>query len=314
LKRAPARFFICESEPRMKIGLIDVDGHNFPNLPLMKLSAFHQARGDAVEFYEPLIGWRGGYDKVYASKVFDFTPDYPYPIYAEKVVFSGTGYSLKTVLPKRVEACYPDYELYGITKTAYGFLTRGCPRSCPFCVVTPKEGNSSQKVSDLSNFWRGQKEIKLLDANLLACPDRDDLLMQLAESRAYIDFTQGLDVRLTDERVAEMIAKMKIKMRRFSWDFESESALIEGKLKEFKAATDIDFRKMRVYILTNFNTSFDFDLYRVYKTVELGYDPYIMIYGKRAAPRNVRLLQRRVNNKRIFRIIDRFEDCNPKLG
>jgi hypothetical protein len=295
----------------MKIGLIDVDGHNFPNLPLMKLSAWHKARGDTVEFYEPL---RGGYDKVYVSKVFDFTPDYPYPIYADKVIFGGTGYNLKTVLPKRAEACYPDCELYGITKIAYGFLTRGCPRQCPFCIVSKKERAESRKVSDLSRFWRGQKEIKLLDTNLLACPDREDLLLQLADSCAYIDFTQGLDVRLTDERVAEIISKMKIKMLHFSWDFERDSAEIERKLKEFKTASGIEFRKMRVCILTNFNTSFDFDLYRVYKTVELGYDPYIMIYEKQSAPRNIRLLQRWVNNKWIFRTVDRFEDFNPRLG
>lgn len=68
----------------MRIGLIDVDGHNFPNLPLMKLSAWHKAQGDSVEYYQPLFS--GHMDRVYMSKVFSFTPDYPYPINADKII------------------------------------------------------------------------------------------------------------------------------------------------------------------------------------------------------------------------------------
>ena len=58
----------------MRIGLIDVDGHNFPNIPLMKLSTWHKSQGDSVEWYQPLFS--GHMDKVYMSKVFSFTPDY----------------------------------------------------------------------------------------------------------------------------------------------------------------------------------------------------------------------------------------------
>lgn len=71
----------------MKIGLIDVDGHDFPNLPLMKLSAWHKAKGDTVEWYEPLI--TGHCDKVYMSKVFSFTPDYPYYVDADEIYRGG---------------------------------------------------------------------------------------------------------------------------------------------------------------------------------------------------------------------------------
>ena len=168
----------------MKIGLIDVDGHNYPNLPLMKISAWHKARGDTVTWYEPFDGLIEEYDKVYMSKVFSFTEDYQFPIYAKGIEKGGTGYCISLVdgkevfdqsknknLPNEIEHIYPDYSIYPeLTKdTAYGFLTRGCPRGCGFCHVEKKEGRCSYKVADLSEFWRGQKNIVLNDPNILAC-------------------------------------------------------------------------------------------------------------------------------------------------
>jgi len=156
----------------MKIGLIDVDGHNFPNLPLMKISAFHKSFGDDVEWFFPL----NQYDRVYISKVFDFTPDYEMCIQADEIIKGGTGYGLENKLPYEIENIYPDYELYGIKNIAYGFLTRGCPRGCKFCIVGQKEGLKSIQVAELGQFWRGQREIKLLDPNLLACENSINLL------------------------------------------------------------------------------------------------------------------------------------------
>jgi len=150
----------------MKIGLIDVDSHNYPNLALMKISAWHKAQGDNVEWYD-LIGTH--YDMVYCSKVFTFTEDYLYHINADKVIRGGTGYAIHGAggehyikeedrpLPDEVEHIMPDYSLYGITDTAYGYLTRGCPRGCQFCIVGKKEGLCSRKVADLSEFWGGAK-------------------------------------------------------------------------------------------------------------------------------------------------------------
>lgn len=175
----------------MKIGLIDVDGHNYPNLPLMKLSAWHKKQGDSVVWYEPLLhGFpQPPLDKVYMSKVFSFSPDYPYYINPKEVIKGGSGYCISLVngreifdkskdgdLPFEVEHIYPDYGLYGIKDTAYGFLTRGCPRRCDFCHVAAKEGRCSRKVADLSEFWNGQKNIVLCDPNVIACKDWKDLL------------------------------------------------------------------------------------------------------------------------------------------
>ncbi|GHU57526.1 radical SAM protein [Clostridia bacterium] len=292
----------------MRIGLIDVDGHNFPNLPLMKISAYHKSQGDFVEFYEPLIGVCEPYDKVFISKVFTFTRDYNAPIYSNEVIKGGTGYDLKNKLPSEIETVYPDYSLYDVGSTAYGFLTRGCPRACEFCVVAEKEGACSIKIADLSRFWRGQREIKLLDPNLLAYPDRTDLLYQLIDSKAYVDFTQGLDIRLLNEEVAELLMQIKIKSIHFAWDFEKDSEIIKQKLKWFKNFSKLDYTKLNVYVLTNFNTDFGFDLERVYTLRDMGYNPYIMIYDKKTAPKQCKRLQRYVNNRRIFRSLKSFEE------
>ncbi len=159
----------------MKIGLRDVDGHRFPNLCLMKLSAYHKARGDTVEWHDG----RKHYDLVYMSRVFTdtYSKDYTGAVHADMVIRGGTGYGLDNKLPDEVEHTCPDYSLYPqFAGTAYGFLSRGCPRGCGFCIVGEKEGRRSVAVADLSEFWHREREIKLLDANLLACPDWERLL------------------------------------------------------------------------------------------------------------------------------------------
>lgn len=286
----------------MKIGLIDVDGHNFPNLPLMKISAYHKAKGDDVEWFFPLYR----YDRVYISKVFDFTPDYKTCIQADEIIKGGTGYDLQNKLPDEIENIYPDYELYGIKNTAYGFLTRGCPRNCPFCIVSKKEGLKSVQVAELWNFWNGQKEIKLLDPNITAFKECDRLFQDLIDSKAWVDFTQGLDIRLMTDKKANLLNQMKIKMLHFAWDNYEFNTY--DKLKRFRPLLKYDGRKLRVYVLTNYNTSIEQDLERIYKLRELDYDPYVMIYDKQNAPKKIRELQRWVNNKFIFRSCERFED------
>ncbi len=294
----------------MRIGLIDMDGHNFINLPLAKLSAWHKQQGDDVSWYEPLYG--GWYDRVYISKVFTFTPDYQYPINADEIIKGGTGYYYPDgglELPQEVEHIYPDYDLYGVSDTAYGFLTRGCPRGCEFCIVASKEGRVSRKVADLTEFWRGQKLIKLLDPNLLACRDHLELLQQLADSGAWVDFTQGLDIRLTNEDNIRLLDKLKIKMLHFAWDNPGQD--LTADFERFNRLSKLkDYRKRGVYVLTNFNSTMDEDLYRIYTLRDLGYNPYVMIYDKDHAPKQIRRLQRWANNKIIFRSgsADRFED------
>ena len=304
-----------------KIGLIDIDSHNYPNLPLMKLSAWHKAQGDSVEWYQPIGS--GHMDKVYLSKVFSFSPDFQFFIDADEISKGGSGYCISLVdgkevydkskdipLPYEIEHIYPDYSLYGITDTAYGFLTRGCPRGCAFCHVAPKEGKASRKVADLAEFWRGQRNIVLNDPNILASPDWEDLLQQLIDSNAWIEFNQGLDIRLMTEDKAEMIKRLKVNNLHFAWDKYEDKEQILPKLEMFKAVTQFDYRKLAVYCLCNFGSTFEQDLERVYTLRDLGYSPYVMLYNKESIPRWSRLktLERWVNNRFIFRSVERFED------
>lgn len=290
----------------MKIGLLDVDGHNFPNLALMKISAYHKSIGDQTEMF---FGFNH-YDKVYMSKVFDFTKEFDFCINADEVVQGGTGYDLINKLPPEIENIYPDYDLYKIKDTAYGFLTRGCPRGCKFCIVGKKEGLKSYKVNDLSRFWKGQKEIKLLDPNLLAAKESISLLEQLRDSKAWVDITQGFDIRLITVEKANIINDIKLKMIHFAWD-NYEFSTYE-KLKKFRPLLNFNGRKLRVYVLTNFNTTIEQDLERIYKLKELDYDPYVMVFEKWKAPKDIKRMQRWVNNKFIFRTCDRFEIIKKK--
>ena len=231
----------------MKVGLVDVDGHNFPNIPLMKLSAWHQQQGDSVEWYSPLTS--GHMDRVYLSKVFSFTPDYPYEIDSDEIIRGGSGYAIQLVdglevydksldknLPDEIDHIYPDYELYPeLTKdTAYGFLTRGCPRNCDFCHVGAKEGRCSVKAADLSEFWKGQKNIVLCDPNLIACKDWKDLLQQLIDSKAKIDINQGIDIRLMNPEKAEMLSRLRVKNIHFAWDKYEDKEIILPKFQMFR--------------------------------------------------------------------------------
>lgn len=302
----------------MRIGIIDVDGHNFPNIPLMKISAYHKSLGDSVEWWFPLQS----YDRVYKSKIFSFTPDIQYQIQADEIIEGGTGYAISlengrevyeknndVALDPQIEKMCPDYSIYPQFSEAYGNLTRGCPRGCPFCIIGKKEGLCSRQVADLADFYSGQKEIKLLDANILACEDRERLLKDLAKSKARVDFTQGLDIRLIDG-IEDLITQIRIKTIHFAWDNAKQD--LSKHFEKFKNKTSIGRQKLIVYVLTNFNSSLEEDLYRIYKLRELGYSPYVMIYDKAHASREIRDLQRWVNSPQIFQSVAKFEDYKAR--
>ena len=325
----------------MKIGLIDVDSHNYPSLPLMKIAAWHKANGDEVEWH---WGW-GKYDKVYMSKVFDdtYSADKPEPINAGIIIKGGTGYFRRnkdgqaevfvdgqwrdngtqasycygnTVywekLPGEIECCYPDYSLYPeMTKDcAFGFLSRGCQNNCPFCMVSQKEGRCSYKVADLSQWWNGQKNIVLCDPNLLACREHMDLLRQLEESQAWVDVNQGFDARLLTPENIDAIKRIKIKDIHFAWDLMKNSKKILRGLNTWKryGKKDSHGNWGTVYVLVNFDTTMSENLFRIYKLDQMGFNPFVMVYDKPNAPYEVRMLQRWCNNRAIFKSCPRLED------
>ena len=189
-------------------------------------------------------------------------------------------------------------------------MTRGCPRGCDFCIVGKKEGRKTRTVAPLSEFWNGQKNIVLLDPNPIAAPEWKDNLQQLIDSKALVEFNQGLDIRMMTEEKAEMLKKVRVKAVHFAWDRYGDKEMIVPKLRMFKDATGWNRAKMVVYVLTNFNTTLAEDLDRIYTLRDLGYSPDVRIYEKYALPEGhiLRKLQRYVNAPWIFNSVKRFED------
>ena len=204
----------------MRIGLVDVDSSKkFPNLALMKISRWHKNHGDQVEWAMPL----DTYDKVYQSKVFNFTPDDPYD-YGCETEKGGTGYSITKVLPDEIEHTCPDYSLYGINDTAYGFTTRGCIRKCPFCLVSQKEGGI-RAHADLEEFLDGRTKVVLMDNNIVACDHGIRQLEKCRDMGLKVDINQGLDARVLtkDDQLIRLIAELKdINYIRLACDCEAE--------------------------------------------------------------------------------------------
>lgn len=304
----------------MRVGLIDVDGHRFPNLALMRISAYHKARGDEVEWW---FGDLKYYDIVYKSKIFSdvYTKDTPDPINCGALIKGGTGYHIHLVdgmevfdkehhenLPSEIERCFPDYSLYPQYDYAVAMTSRGCPNACSFCHVTPKEGRCSMKVADVSDFWNGQKLIVSLDPNLTACREKRDLMRQYRETGARINFSQGLDIRLLNDADIEDLNGMRLKSVHFAWDDPKKDLAPKFEWYAKNARNKQHGRFGTVYVLTNFNSTMEENLYRIYTLRDLGYDPDVRVYNKPNAPAEIRKLQRWCNNKIIFGKCKKFED------
>jgi hypothetical protein len=242
------------------------------------------------------------------------------------VIKGGTGYcisigddgkehfdqSKNVQLPAEIERMFPDYSIYPQFDFAISMTSRGCPRGCAFCHVAAKEGRCATKVADVCDFWNGQKEIKVLDPNITACKDKRDLMAQYRETGAYIDFTQGIDIRLVNDADIDDLNGMKIKMVHFAWDNPKDD--LEDKFKRFSERFRIkNHRKKMVYVLTNFNSTMQENLYRIYTLRDLGYDPYVMIYDKPNAPKEIRDLQRWCNSKFIFNSCKDFNDYKKEV-
>lgn len=297
----------------MKIGLIDVDGYNFPNLALMKISNYHKLIGDNVEWYSGF----NYYDKVYMSKVFTFTPDYNFFIQADEVIKGGTGYKLYNDL--FCETINPDYNLYPINnkwydgKTSYGFITRGCIRKCSWCVVPHKEGNIRPSM-DIEDILNGNKKAILLDNNILSCDYGLLQIEKIIKLGCKVDFNQGLDCRLVTNEVAKMLSKVKwIKYIRFSLDSKEQfEPLIKAIAKLNK--NGISNSKIFTYVLLQkFKDSYN----RINQCKKLGINPFAQPYRdftpNQIIPQWQRDMARWCNHKALLKSID-FKEYYPRKG
>ena len=209
----------------MRVGLIDVDGHNgFPNLALMRICAWHKAQGDSV------VWWNGfeHYDRVYMSKVFTFSNDIDTVIDADEIIQGGTGYKNYGSLPPEIEAMQPDYSIYPHFKQAIGFLTRGCIRNCPWCIVPRKEGHIRPAATWQEIKRPDSREIIFLDNNVLACDYGLQQIEDMGGQPVWVDFNQGLDARLITPEVAQLLSKLHwIRFVRLSCDTAAMLPVIE---------------------------------------------------------------------------------------
>jgi hypothetical protein len=283
----------------MKIALIDCDGMKHPNLALMKISAWHKLNGDLVEFFEPLFSHP---DRIYMSKVFTFTHyDESYlPIDCE-IIKGGTGFDVSTKLPAEIGNMQPDYTLYKIDYSL-GFLSRGCPNKCKWCIVPQKEGvwRETQKIENIAKH----KTVVLMDNNFLA--DKNFALRQLATASQLgirLDFNQGLDARLIDADIARAMSLCKWVKIRMACDSLPQMKYIKNAvelLRLHKCTPKTYF----IYVLIN---DIDDALKRVEFLRDLGCDPFAQPYRdfeNNIAPSNeLRRFARWVNHKAIFNTV-----------
>jgi hypothetical protein len=282
----------------VRVALVDADwnGGRFPNLALMKLSAWHKSRGDDVSLVTPIEAAAPSWGKVYVSKIFTFTPMPPLPDGAEA---GGSGVSLARRLPEDVEHVCPDYELYSLS-FSLGFLTRGCPRRCPWCVVPEKEGGI-RAHADFQEFVR-HKDVVLLDNNILASPHGTRQLEGMAAQGLRVDVTQGLDARLVGEAEARLLAKVRwLKPIRLACDSADMIPFVEraaGLLRKH-GATPKDYS---VYVLVGDDVGDALE--RVMFLKGLGLRPFAQPYrgfGHDGGPsREQRLFARWVNHRATF--------------
>lgn len=220
----------------MLIGIHDAEKEHFkhktfPNLAIMKISAYHKKRGDTVEWWAPLRN--DEYDIVYSSKIFDFTPENPW--LPPNAIKGGTGYDVKSELPRYIDNQYPDYSIYPECDYAIGFITRGCIRNCPWCVVPEKEGKIRPYREWHEIVRPDTNKLVLMDNNILACEHGIEQLRQLSQTQYYIDINQGMDARLVDKSTVELFKKLHwIRFIRFSCDTTAQIQSIENVYRLFK--------------------------------------------------------------------------------
>lgn len=299
-------------EVKKKIGLIDVDGHHFPNLALMKLSAWHKAQGDTVEW----VNYFEDYDTVYKSKVFTFTKEDNTCVNAGRIVQAGTGYrDYTTVLPEEIEHTSPDYSLYPQYKEAYGFLTRGCPNRCPWCIVPSKEG-AIRPHADITEFLAGWKKAVLMDNNVLASDWGLSQIEKIAGLGIRVDFNQGLDARIVagNPDIARLLARVKwIKRIRFACDTKAQMPAVEKAVLSL-GKYGVKPEKIFCYVLVKQDTDDALERLRFLK--ELGITPFAQPYrdfdGKTKITREQRQMTHWCNIRQLFKTIDYAEYDNRR--
>ena len=269
----------------MLVGLHDsefehIRGKSFPNYALMKISAWHKQQGDTVELFTPVAVEQltlmpldkypperdaSIYDIVYSSKVFDFTPENPY--LPANTIKGGTGYGIYSELPPEIDNIFPDYSIYPDCDYAIGYITRGCPNKCPWCVVPQKEGGIKAYRHWQQLVRPDSNKLVLMDNNILSCEYGIAELESLIGSGYAIDLNQGMDARIVDEHIASILARLKwIKYIRFSCD---QKAQIDAIFNVARLLDKYGVKPYRMFIYVLVTKDIEDAAYRVERLREL---------------------------------------------
>lgn len=318
----------------MRIGLIDVDGHAskkkwgatiYPNLALCKIARYHKQRGDDVEWALPFTH----YDKIYKSKIFNFTKDDDACYYADEIIKGGTGYDIHSQLPKEIDMLQPDYSIYPLLPkdTAYGFLTRGCPNKCVWCVVPRKEG-AIRPYMDIDDIAiEGRKKIVLMDNNILAAGDYAVEQLHKIIDRGYsIDFNQAMDARLVTPEYAKLLAKVKWIDRRIRFGCDTHKQIKDCE-RAIRLIQDNGYKgEFFLYTMLNGDFTECYNRLRYWwarnRNLRLEHKPNIYAYAQpyrdpdnpsREIPQWQKDMAQWANKKQIFTVVD-FKDFSPRKG
>jgi hypothetical protein len=283
----------------MRVGLLDIDGHNFPNLALMKISAYHRASGDSVEWVDHFRQ----YDKVFLSKVFTFSQDNEFYIDSPIILKGGTGYDALITLPPDIDKILPDYSLYPSFKSAYGFITRGCPNNCSWCVVPRKEGNI-HPYSDIEEILQGRNSAILMDNNILASDYGIRQIEKIIRLKVKVDFNQGLDARRIDRPMAKLLAQVKwLSPLRMACDTDNMLPIViraTGLLREYGCKPSNYF----IYLLVK---DIESAIMRAETLKEFKLDPFAQPYRdfttNKEPSKEQKQFARWVNHKAIFKSV-----------
>lgn len=294
----------------MKIGVIDVDGHNFPNVALMKLASYHRIKGDKVEWAMPMFG---DYDRIYASKIFTFSPNFDIMLYKTKeLIKGGTGYDIKSQLPEEIDNHSGlAYDLYPQHRFSVQFYSRGCIRHCPFCLVHDKEGYI-HPVEPME--WNPKAEwIEVLDNNFFANPEWRAAVEDLRKQHLPIKF-HGVDIRIMDEEQAAALNTLRLKGSvHIAWDLPSLDLTerLEAIINYIKPY------KIVCYVLVGYNSTPEQDLHRLNTLKRLGILPFVQPFrdyeNKRKPTQYEKDISRWANRAWLFKSMD-FEDYEPRKG
>lgn len=268
----------------MRIGILQADG-NYPNIALMKITGFHESKGDNVEWYNGNL-YESLYDKIYASKIFSFTPTPDLPF--GKTVMGGTGFDFMNRLPIEMETADISYSLYPKCNYHIGFSMKGCRFACKFCCVPKKEGRPYKynTIDELLTNTKGGNRLMLLDNDFFGGPDWKENLNRISQLKLKICFIQGLNIRIITDEQAALLSKCNYQNSRFNqkyltfaWDRYNDGKLVRDGIQTCNK-NGIRSNHMQFFVLIGFDTTHEQNMERVMTLRSLGCMPFVMPYNK----------------------------------